>query len=98
MSSARIARAPAEQKRDAFDLMREEPLRQRGGVAERAVRVARRQRQQLREGVGLGVECLVLGHRLDCRSFRAFFATVGHRELEPFLTKHTAEARPEALE
>ena len=48
--------AAAEQERDAFDLMREEPVAERDGLPEGAVRVVRRQAEQLREGGGLCVE------------------------------------------
>ena len=47
---------PAEQERDAFDLVRKEPLRQRGGAAKRRVDIVRREGQQPGEGVGLRVE------------------------------------------
>ena len=58
---------------DAFDLVREEALRQRGGVPERAVRIARRERQELSKRVGLCIERLVhlRSHVTDCRPVRA---------------------------
>ena len=46
----------AEQERDAFDLMREQPVRQLSGLAESRVWIVWRQRQQPGEGVGLRVE------------------------------------------
>ena len=56
-------RAPAsEQERDAFDLVREESLRQRGRIPKRAVRIAGREGQELRKGVGLGIQRLVRFH------------------------------------
>jgi hypothetical protein len=45
---------PAEEERDALDLMREKTLRERGGAAKRRVDVVRRERQQFGECVGLG--------------------------------------------
>ena len=44
-----------EQKRDAFDLMREEPLREPGSAAKRPVDIVWRERQQLCEGVSVSV-------------------------------------------
>ena len=52
---------PPEQERDAFDLMREEPLRQPGGAAKGRVDVVRREREQLGEGVRLSVEGFIHG-------------------------------------
>ena len=45
-----------EQERDAFDLMREEPLREPGSAPKRPVDIVWRERQQLGEGVSLSVE------------------------------------------
>ncbi len=49
----------AQEKRDAFNLMREQALGQLRRLTERAIGLARRQRQQLREGVSLSVQGLV---------------------------------------
>ena len=65
MSSARIARRRAEEEGDAFDLVREESLRQRGRIPKRAVRIAGREGQELRKGVGLGIQRLVRFHHGD---------------------------------
>ena len=48
--------AAAEQERDAFDLMREEPVTERNRFPVGAVRVVRRQAEQLRKGCRLRIE------------------------------------------
>ena len=48
--------AAAEQEGDAFDLMREEPVTERDGLAVGAFRVVRRQAEQLRKRRCLCVE------------------------------------------
>ena len=48
--------AAAEQEGHAFDLMREEPVAERDGLPVGAVRVVRRQAEQLRERRSLCVE------------------------------------------
>ena len=46
---------PAEQERDAFDLMREEPVGERDRASKRRVRIARRRAPAVGERVGLSV-------------------------------------------
>ena len=55
--------AAAEQERDAFNLMRKEPLAERDGLPVGAVQVVRRQAEELRKSGGLCVE--LIGLRLD---------------------------------
>ena len=53
--------AAAEQEGDAFDLVREEPVTERDGLPVGAVRVVRRQAEQLRERCRLRVELFAVG-------------------------------------
>ena len=59
--------AAAEEKRDTFHLMREEPFGQRHRRAKGAVGIVGRTAEQLREGGGLSVECGVSRYGMRAR-------------------------------
>ncbi len=86
----------AEQERDAFDLMREQPVRQLSGLAERRVWIVWRQSEQPGEGVGLRVEHSI--HRYLPGGFApsAFAPQALRRDLAKAASRAVGSAGPPA--